>query len=148
MISRFEEFTKSVSQAYKYIIKIKSHEMVEYGLKASNVTCLYFLGKHADGLNAGELCELCMEDKAAVSKSLSILKEKSYVTQEDDKKYRSKYVITSKGKEVFDKIRVIIENVVEKVGDTLTDAERKIFYKALDIIVKNLGNICNEMEKN
>ena len=101
MISRFEEFTKSVSQAYKYIIKIKSHEMVEYGLKASNVTCLFFLGKHADGLNATELCELCMEDKAAVSKSLAVLKEKGYVTQDEDKKYKAKYVITPQGKEIL-----------------------------------------------
>ncbi len=146
MISRFEEFTKSVSQAYKYIIKIKSHEMTEFGLKASNVTCLFFLGKHTDGLTATELCELCMEDKAAVSKSLAVLKEKGYVTQDDDKKYKAKYVITPQGKDVFDQISVIIEKVVEKVGDGLTDNERETFYKALGMIVKNLAAICGEVE--
>ncbi len=147
MITRFEEFTSSISQAYKYIIKIKSHEMVEYGLKASNVTCLFFLGKHADGLTAGELCELCMEDKAAVSKSVAVLKEKGFVTQDEEKKYKAKYVITPEGKKVFDEISLIIKNIVENVGNGLTDNEREIFYKALIMIVKNLGNICDEMEK-
>lgn len=147
MIQRFEEFTSNISLAYKYIIKIKSHEMTEYGLKASNVTCLFFLGKHPDGLMATELCDLCMEDKAAVSKSLAVLKEKGYVSQTaDGKKYRQKYYITESGKKIFDEISIVIENVVEKVGAGLTDEERCVFYKALGKIVTNLGELCVGLE--
>ncbi len=143
MIQRFEEFTSNISSCYKSVIKIKGHEMTEFGLKGSNVTCLFHLGKNPDGLTATELCSLCMEDKAAVSKSLAVLKEKGYVILEDsEKKYKGKYYITDSGKKVYDQIGVVIEKVVEKVGDGLTDEERNVFYKALGIIVNNLNNMC------
>ncbi len=143
MIQRFEEFTSNIAQAYKYIIKIKSHEMTEYNLKASNVTCLFHLGKNPGGLTATELCEKCMEDKAAVSKSLAVLKENGYVIQEDsEKKYKTKYYISESGKKVYDEISVVIGKTVEKVGEGLTDDERNVFYKALGVIVENLNNMC------
>ncbi|MBQ3109578.1 MAG: MarR family transcriptional regulator [Clostridia bacterium] len=147
MIQRFEEFTSNIAKAYKSIIKIKGHEMTEYGLKASNVTCLFHLGKNEDGLTATELCALCMEDKAAVSKSLSLLKEKGYIEQEDDnKKYKLKYFITPSGKKVFDEISIVIGQVVSQVGDGLTDEERNVFYKSLGIIVQNLNTLCTASE--
>ena len=149
MIQRFEEFTSNISQAYKYIIKIKSHEMTEFGLKAANVMCLFFLGKHPQGLTATELCACCMEDKAGVSKSLALLKEKGFVIQEDSgKKYKSKYFITEVGREVYKKLSVVIGSVVEKVGFGLTDEERNTFYKALGIIVGNLCSLCDGLESN
>lgn len=147
MIERFEEFTSNISQANKCILKIKGHEMTEYGLKASNVTCLFFLGKHEEGLMATELCALCMEDKAAVSKSLAVLKEKGYIEREEDgRKYKQKYRITDSGKLVFDEISTIIGEIVERVGDGLTDEERNVFYKSLGIIVGNLNKMCDRLE--
>lgn len=146
MVERFEKFTRQISLAYKYIIKIKTFEMSEYGLKGSNVMCLFFLGKNVKGLTATELCEICMEDKAWVSKSLAVLKEKGYVYCEE-KKYKAKYFITDMGKKVFDKISVIINDIVEKAGSGLTGEEREIFYSALDKIVTNLGNITSERLK-
>ncbi len=147
MILRFEEFTRNISQAYKYILKIKSKEMGEYGLKASNVTCLFHLGQHPDGLTATELCEKCMEDKAGVSKSLSLLKEKGFVLQDDERKYKAKYTVTEEGRKVFDEIKTVIENIVCAVGDNLTEDERETFYRALGMIVKNLEKICEETEQ-
>ncbi len=147
MIQRFEEFTMNIAQAYKYIIKIKSHEMTEYNLKASNVTCLFHLGKNPEGLTATELCEKCMEDKAGVSKSLAVLKENGYVIQEDsERKYKAKYYITESGKKVYDEISLVIAEVVEKVGEGLTNEERNVFYKALGTIVKNLDMLCEALE--
>lgn len=147
MTERFEEFTTNISRAYKSMLKIKGHEMTEYGLKASNVACLFFLGKHEEGLMATELCALCMEDKAAVSKSLAVLKEKGYVEREEDgRKYKQKYRITDSGKLVFDEISTIIGEIVERVGDGLTDEERNVFYKSLGIIVGNLNKMCDRLE--
>lgn len=144
MIDRFEEFTKQVTLAYKYIIKIKSREMVEYGLKGSNVTCLLFLGQNPEGLTPTELCEKCMEDKAGISKSLAVLKDKGFVSQEEGKKYKTKYFITDMGKKAVEEINAIINDVVEKAGDGLNDEERAVFYTAFEKIVKNLGELCNE----
>lgn len=144
MIERFEEFTKNIALAYKYIIKIKSYEMSEYGLKGSNVTCLFFLGKNPDGLSATELCEKCMEDKAAVSKSLAVLKEKGYVMQKEEGRYKAKYFITESGKKVFNELGQIINEVVVKAGDGLNDEERNMFYASLEKIVNNLAELTSE----
>lgn len=144
MVERFEEFTKQIALAYKYIIKIKSYEMSEYGLKGSNVTCLFFLGKNPDGLSATELCEKCMEDKAAVSKSLAVLKEKGYVMQKEEGRYKAKYFITESGKKVFNELGQIINEVVVKAGDGLNDEERNMFYASLEKIVNNLAELTSE----
>ena len=105
------------------------------------------MAKEAADFTATELCALCMEDKAAVSKSLSLLKEKGYIEQEDDnKKYKLKYFITPSGKKVFDEISIVIGQVVSQVGDGLTDDERNVFYKSLGIIVQNLNTLCTASE--
>ena len=46
MTERFEEFVSNINSAYKHIIKIKSYEMQEFGLKGANAMTLFFLGKH------------------------------------------------------------------------------------------------------
>ena len=111
---RFEKFTGAIADCYKYIIKLKSREMSSFGLKASHVMCLYFLGQNPEGLKARELVTLCHEDKAAISKTLANLKEQGYVKAEDGMlsmlKYRRRYLITEKGMETlnaeYQRIRV------------------------------------------
>lgn len=148
MIERFEKFHQNVALAHKFITKIKTLEVEKYGIKAANVMCLYFLGKNPDGLTPTQLCVLCGEDKAGISKSLSALKEKNYVSAEDkgDKKYRIVYKITDCGNSVYEKINSTIVDVVNNVGDGLSDEERCIFYKSLDIIVSNLQSFYKTIE--
>ncbi|MBE5774716.1 MAG: MarR family transcriptional regulator [Clostridiales bacterium] len=149
MIERFIEFTSNISQAYKHIIRIKSAKMADYGLKASHVMCLFYLGKNPGGLTAGELITLCREDKAGISKCLNELKKQRLIEIDDDngaRKYRAKYRITPEGAAIFDEISGIIVNVVEKCGADLTEEERAIFYRSLGTIVRNLEKISSEME--
>ncbi len=139
MVERFEEFNRNITEAYKCILKIKAIEMQKYGLRAANVMCLFFLGKHPEGLTPSQLCSLCGEDKAGISKSLAALKKSGYVSTEGmGRKYRMLYKITEEGQLVYRKLTDCIDGVVAKVGDGLTDAERATFYAALDTIVSNL----------
>ena len=81
MIHRFEQLTTGVSQIYKNIQRIKTLEMRSLGLKGTHVMCLYFLSSHPDGLTASDLCALCKENKAGISRILSDLKEQDlYIT--------------------------------------------------------------------
>ncbi len=151
MIPRFEKFTSNVSLAYKYIIKIKAHEMEEFGLKAAHVMCLFFIGRNKDGLNAGELVDLCNEDKSGISKALTVLKEKGYIsptTPIGSQKYRIRYVITENGLEIYDRIIEAITNVIEKCNYGLDAEERRSFYATFEKIVANLIKFHNETEKN
>jgi DNA-binding MarR family transcriptional regulator len=149
MIGRFKEFTKNISFAYKYIIKLKSAAIKEFGLKGSHVMCLFYIGEAENGLTATKLCKLCGEDKAAISKSLSALLELGYVELENDenKKYRSKYYLTKSGKKVKDALDVKISDVVADGGIGLTEEERDAFYSALQKIVDNLENISRKFSE-
>lgn len=139
MVERFEEFNRNITEAYKCILKIKAIEMQKYGLRGANVMCLFFLGKHPEGLTPSQLCSLCGEDKAGVSKSLAALKKSGYVSTEGiGRKYRMLYKITEEGQAVYRKLTDCIDGVVTKVGDGLSDGQRATFYTALDTIVSNL----------
>ena len=43
MIQRFDAFVSGITSCYKYIQRIKSMEMTEFGLKGTHVMCLYYL---------------------------------------------------------------------------------------------------------
>ncbi len=141
MIDRFLDFTSYINQAYKYIIKIKAHEMKHFGLKAAHVSCLYYIGKYEEGLSAVELINLAMEDKAAVSKVLAELRLKNLVRTDSGgmKIYRAKYYLTERGREIYGIINDIIIRTVTECGRGLTDEERAVFYRSLETIVSNLS---------
>ncbi len=141
MVKRFESFVSGITACYRYIQKIKSTEMTEFGLKGTHVMCVFHLNRNADGLTASQLSSLCGEDKAAVSRALSELSEKGYINADSDetkKKYRSVITLTEKGEELAKKLDSLIDQWVDLGGDGLTDEERDTFYSALEKIANNL----------
>lgn len=141
MVNRFESFVTGITVCYKYIQKIKSVEMTEFGLKGTHAMCVFYLHRNPDGLTAAQLCTLCEEDKAAISRTLSELDEKGYTESGgggSKKKYRSLIVLTPKGGELAEKVEALIEQWVNFGGDGLSDSERDAFYYALGIISENL----------
>ena len=127
-----------ITVCYKYLQKIKSTEMTEYGLKGSHVMCLFFLNQNESGLTAAQLCQLCAEDKAAISRNLSSLQEKGLIVTDETKKYRALITLTPKGKEIALCLNGLIEQWVSFGGDGLEDSDRAAFYRGLDIISNNL----------
>lgn len=83
--------------------KLKELEMGQMDLKAGYTMCLYYLGKHPEGLTATQLTELCKEDKAAISRTLSQLSSKGLVScelPEHKRSYRTLYYLTEEGNTV------------------------------------------------
>lgn len=158
MYDRFETFTARISSIYRCIQKIKSMEMTEFGLKGSHVMCLFHLGRQDDGhpgsagggLTAGELCALCGEDKAAISRSIAELEERGYLLRPDadgKKAYRAKVHLTPAGKKLARQLDSIIDSAVSRGGADLSEEERAVFYRALTKIESNLRMICRENEE-
>ena len=112
--------------------------MTEYGLKGSHVMCLFFLHQHREGLTAAQLCQLCSEDKAAISRNLASLHEKNFIMVDEKKKYRALIRLTEKGEEMAKRLDGLIETWVEVVGKGLSEQDRAAFYRGLDIISNNL----------
>lgn len=137
MLQRFEAFVTGVTVCYKYIQRIKTAEMSEFGLKGTHVMCLFFLHHKPEGLTAAQLCQLCAEDKAAISRTIATLQDRGYIDG-SDKKYRAPLTLTQEGKAIAEKIDALIEQWVGLGGDGLTADERATFYNTLERISENL----------
>lgn len=138
MHSRFEDFVGGITVCYKYIQKIKSAEMTELGLKGTHVMCLYYLS-HAEGvMTAAELCRLCCEDKAAISRTIATLRERGYI-EPSEKRYRSELRLTDEGRAVAERVDGLIEQWVGAGSDGLSDDDRAAFYRSLALISRNLA---------
>ena len=138
MIQRFDAFVSGITSCYKYIQRIKSMEMTEFGLKGTHDMCHYNLSQNPAGLTASQLCGLCAEDKAAISRTVSELKNRGYITTLSQKAYRAMLTLTAAGHEVARKFDLLIEGWVSTGGNGLTDEERCDFYKTLSAITENL----------
>ena len=139
MKERFKTFTVLIAKISRNIKKIKNQEMAEYGLRSVHVTCLYYLYS-AESLTATELCELCEEDKATISRGLDFLEENGYVVCETKigQRYTSPLLLTEKGAEVAKKINDKIDFVLDEVCIDLDEAQRAEFYRSLAVISDSL----------
>ncbi|MCM1157528.1 MAG: MarR family transcriptional regulator [Bacteroidales bacterium] len=144
MIERFELFTTTIGQIYKNLQRIKMQEMAEFQLKGAHVMCLFELNRNKDGLTVTQLSQLCGEDKAAVSRTVSDLVKRGLVTTDSKKKYRAPILLTAKGQSTADRVDEMVTEAVLAGSDGLTDAERTVFYHALTKISENLKNYLNE----
>ena len=138
MIQRFDAFVSGITSCYKFIQRIKSMEMTEFGLKGTHVMCLYYLRQNPTGLTASQLCSLCAEDKAAISRTVSELRSQGYITSLSKKAYRAMLTLTAAGQEIARKFDSLIEGWVSTGGSGLSDEERSDFYKTLSTITDNL----------
>lgn len=150
MTQRFEIFTGAISQIYRCIQKLKTAEMTELGLKGGHVSCLFQLNRHPEGLTAAELCTLCDEDKAAVSRTVADLEERGLVVRRSaaGRRYRSPLTLTEAGREAADRVDRSIRRIVDQAGGSLTEAQRNEFYRALLLISSNLQQLCGKYEEN
>ncbi len=146
MEDRFREFTFLISKIMRNIHRIKAEEMTELGLKSAYVSCLYYLFGQEEGLTAKELCDLCGEDKSAISRSLDYLETNGYVYCESQsvKRYRAPVRLTEKGRETGSYISEKVKAVTDAAGRDLSEDERETLYAGLNRINKNLEKICEQ----
>ena len=145
MLSRFETFTVLIAKVNRCIHRLKAEEMAEFCLKSSHVSCLYYLYK-ANSLTAKELCDLCGEDKANISRAVKYLENEGYLRGEaaGQKRYQTALSLTEKGKEVGQAIAVKIDRILQLASEGLDEESRKVFYQSLALICGNLERICAE----
>ncbi len=147
MDTLFENFTISILKINKVVQKIKLYEMESFGLQAIHVMCIFYIAHSDDGITAGELARQSMEDKAAVSRALALLKRKGYVCS-DEHKYNSRLYLTDEGKKVAEFIDDAATRAVNAgMDDTLTDEKRREFYTTLNYIYENLKEYYGQLLK-
>ena len=147
MEERFAAFTVLIAKINRNIRRIKTEEMAEFHLKGPHVACLYHLTT-AGPLTAGELCDRCDEDKAAISRSLDFLEKEGYLVCDSSarKRYRSPLRLTEKGeatgRRIMEKIdRIAFAKVQIGRGSALTEEERAVMYRALSAVSERLAQM-------
>lgn len=138
MIQRFENFLAGITVCYKYIQRIKNAEMTEFGLKGTHVACIFYLNHNPEGLTSAQLCTLCAEDKASISRTVAYLRQRGFIEPGGAKAYRTPLRLTVEGRQVASQMDPIIEEWVGIGGVGLTDGQREAFYGTLALIADNL----------
>ena len=148
MKGRFEHFTVLIANINRCIKKIKTAEMEEYHLKSPHVSALYYLHKES-GLTAAELCSLCKEDKAAMSRALDYLEKNGHIfpNADENKKYRRPLKLTERGEKIALGIAEKIDRILEEASEGLSEEYRVIMYESLALISDNLDKICGSYEE-
>ena len=144
MEARFQTFTVLIAKLNRCIRKIKTEEMAEFNLKSPHVSCLYYLYKF-ESLTAKELCDICEEDKANISRSIEFLETNGYLIARTGKgkRYKSPLILTEKGKETAAHIARKIDAILECVSKALSEEQRENMYAGLSIVCENLQKICD-----
>ncbi len=144
MLDRFEHFTYATNEISKFWRKLAGDEMEKHGLKAPHAIYFTVLAKHNyTGLTASQICEYCGRDKADVSRMLAILETKELLIKQGGHQnlYNGVFKLTDKGLAVAKSVSGRVEKAVALAGKDLSDEKRKIFYEALDSIVKNMREL-------
>ena len=147
MTSRFEQFTMVISGINRYIQKLERNEMIKRGYKGAFAQYLAVLKRFEDGLTSTELCEVCDKDKAAVSRIIAEMEEKGLVSREHKniRTYRSKIVLTEKGRNTADYVAERAKAAISAVSDGVMDGnQREVFYSTLEVLYKNLQKVSRE----
>ena len=147
MEERFRTFTVLITKLYRAIRKIKSEETEEYGLTNPHVSCLYYLYKEKS-LTLKELVDICLEDKAVLSKAISYLENQSFIACDSNqkKRYNSYFKLTDKGMAIAKSIAIKIDNILDFASTDVNNEDREIMYKSLLSISDNLENFCKKYE--
>ena len=146
MIDRFERFSYAISEISRCWHRIAGEEMGQYGLNGSSSVYFTTLYRYPDGITAAQLGELCSRDKADVSRVVGQLARKGLVRKEatGGNLYRARIKLTREGKAVALHVRERAALAVELAGEGLAEAEREIFYSALERITANLQELSKE----
>lgn len=146
MVSRFQQFSYTVSSIYRSIQKIERVEMAKYGLKGPHAQCLLALQRYPEGITAARLCEICDKDKAAVSRDLAELEQAGLVCRREPegKRYRATLSLTEKGSQVAQGVNAIAYQAVKQAASGYNEDQRETFLTVLEMIGENLQNICRD----
>ena len=111
----FETFTMQIAKISRNIRKIKTEEMIEFDLKSPHVSCLYYLYTSGGELTAKELCDICAEDKASISRSIDYLESRGYIScvSTAEKRYKSPLFLTDAGRAVAAATSDKINNILK-----------------------------------
>lgn len=143
LLLSFENITKCIE-------KIKSIKISEFGIRAAHFNCMMHIDLSSDGLTSTEISKDCGVDKAFVSRTTSDLIKGGFIQTNqkfnDGRKYRNKYVLTEKGKEVIKETRALLEKHFSEISNKISEYEIKCFWRVMTAINEVAHKTSEEIE--
>lgn len=146
MVNRFERFLYDISQIYYGWHRIADAEMGKLGLKGAYAVYMTQLSHYPQGITAAQLAEKCSRNKADVSRAVAAFEQAGLVTRQESspRGYRARICLTPKGEAVAETVCQSAMRAVSMAGAGLSEEERAVFYRALDLIAANLTELANQ----
>ncbi len=143
MIDRFQRFSFGISEISRHWHRISAGEMEKHGLKGPHSVYLITMSRFPEGVSSKMLCELCGKDKSDVSRMMSIMEKKGLVTKEGvhQNNYGGVFKLTAEGMDAAEKVARRARLAVDIAGRELSESDREIFYRSLEIIASKLREI-------
>lgn len=145
LIKRFEMFANNISIIHKNISRLKNEVMKKYGLTGNQGIYLAYLLLYRDGLTVSQFAEIAGVDKAAVSRTYSVLYKKGYIDYPDfygDKRYNTPAIITGKAREIMVPVVNMIYELIDTIILTGIDEDnRSIMYRTLKTTAGNISKL-------
>ena len=144
MLTRYEQFSFVISCIYRHIQKLERDEMLKYGVRGAYAQYLVAMSRYPEGITSTQLCEVCERDKAAISRAINDMEASGLVERKGagESNYRASLTLTRKG----NRLAKIVQERAQKAFDIagLSDEERTSFYAALELVERNLHDMCRE----
>lgn len=138
----------SLENINKCINKIKSMKISEFGIRSAHFNCLMHIDLSSEGLTPTEISKDCGVDKAFVSRTTADLVKGGFIQINqkfnDGRKYRNKYILTEKGKEVIRETRALIEKYFSEISDKISEYEMKCFLRVVLAISESVNKKATE----
>ena len=146
MLNRFARFSLAIAAIDRCWHKLAVEEMEQYELNTPHAVYLTTLYNYEEGITAAKLGELCCKNKADVSRMVAILEKKGFVRKEaiGGNLYRAKLLLTEQGKLAAQHVQRRAAVAVELAGSGMTEEDREVFYRCLELIASNLQTLCKE----
>ena len=98
-----------------------------------------------DGLNQNELAFLTLRNKSSLTRLLTKMEAKNYIVREQcktDKRIKNVH-LTSDGKEMFEKTKPVIRNLISTMEQNISPEEKQ---QIINIFKKIQTNFCSKAE--
>ena len=134
-MENFSAIGLSLENLIKYVNKIKSEKISEFGIKAAHFNCLMRIDLSPDGLTSTELSKDSGVDRAFISRTTTDLIKGGFIKTndkfDDGRKYKVKYILTEKGKEVIRETKQLFEKYLLLFGTKISEIDLNGFFKVL-----------------
>lgn len=144
-MERFETFSQLISRINKNIRRLKRDEMAKSNLRSAHLQYLYTLYKEG-ALSLKQLSEMCVADKAAVSRTVDELLTLGYVRESKRGRYKHTFSLTERGEEVAASLTKRVGAVLREIGTEINEEQRIEFYSMLTKISDVLQKIADTIE--